>query len=302
MEFFREPKELQGNQDREEEDKSSASLSVPSNSDSCHSSPSKDSSSERSSSDGEGVGESDVGVDVLVLAEWEGKTITGRLSNIRQGPQNLFVDFRFRAALHHEVADGAPTIKGIVNSVKAEGLVNLEALVTPEQLAMLGFVDVSNLYLEGEMSSVLERQHERAQHSRGHRGESTSQRHTRFDERPVAPPHSSSHRGYAEFIPLVDWQRAKGYIQQHGGHADMLKLMDAFSYAIALCECEQGAHGQTRELTENCKQLTSEKASLEDEVNLLQRSEMANRATSAESRADGLANQVNKLKKELERA
>ncbi|GKU88803.1 hypothetical protein SLEP1_g3023 [Rubroshorea leprosula] len=62
--------------------------------------------------------------------------------------------------------------------------------------------------------------------------------------------------GIQSFIPPMDRQRAKGYKQQHGGHAAMLKLMD-------------GACGQTCKLTENYKRLTSEKASLKDEVNKL---------------------------------
>ncbi|GLT25138.1 hypothetical protein SLA2020_002890 [Shorea laevis] len=37
----------------------------------------------------------------------------------------------------------------IVDYVKAEGLVDLEALVTPELLAVFGFVDTANLYTEG---------------------------------------------------------------------------------------------------------------------------------------------------------
>ncbi|GKV49100.1 hypothetical protein SLEP1_g55867 [Rubroshorea leprosula] len=193
----------------------------------------------------------------------------------------------------------------------AEGLVDLDALVTPEQLVMFGFVDVANLYTEGEMSSVLERQRERAQHSRGRQGEGSSHRSTRFDKQPpAASPRSLSQRerdsqrrarddsnveddvplirrrtssmaqpvllaatrssnvpfssacdvakalptstsasspriAYPEgfnytrtdyqaatvqamlsFVPPVDPQRAKGYIQQNGGHATMLKLMD----------------------------------------------------------------------------
>ncbi|GKV42994.1 hypothetical protein SLEP1_g50341 [Rubroshorea leprosula] len=76
-------------------------------------------------------------------------------------------------------------------------------------------------------------------------------------------------QGMQSFVPPMDRQCAKGYIQQHGGHATMLKLMDAFSYADALFKCEQKARGQTRELTKNYKRLASKKASLEDEVNEL---------------------------------
>ncbi|GKV15608.1 hypothetical protein SLEP1_g26384 [Rubroshorea leprosula] len=37
----------------------------------------------------------------------------------------------------------------LLDYVKAEGLVDLEALVTPEQLVVFGFVDIANLYAEG---------------------------------------------------------------------------------------------------------------------------------------------------------
>ncbi|GKV21426.1 hypothetical protein SLEP1_g31407 [Rubroshorea leprosula] len=245
----------------------------------------------------------------------------------------------------------------LLDHVKARGLVDLEALVTPDQIALLGFVDVANLHGEGEMSSILERQRQRAQGSRSRGAGSGSQRQSRFDERPpAAPGRSSQHRGsisaqrpraeqriepapsssrrrsredadadaeddvpliwrrtstgsqpapvaaarpsnvsqaparegMQNFVPPADWLRAKGHVQQHGGHAALIKLMDAFSYTVALFECEQGARAQNSELQHNCKQLASEKASLADEVNRLQSSEMANRAASAESRAEML--------------
>ncbi|GKV01526.1 hypothetical protein SLEP1_g14075 [Rubroshorea leprosula] len=277
----------------------------------------------------------------------------------------------------------------ITNYVKGGGLVDLEALVTPELLALRGFVDITNLFSEGEMSSMLERQRERAQRSRGRGTGSSSRRQTRFDELPPAAPRSSSQReqgsssasrpqaerrvdaapadvwrrvreesdaeddvpltrrkldagrqpgvvrspevptvqarstaealpppaasggpriaypegfsytkpdcqlamvqGMQNFVPLVDRHRAKGYIQQHGTHAAMLKMMDALSYSVALFENEQAARIQNRELADSCKRLSSNKASLEDKVNRLQSSEMANRAASAESWADELA-------------
>ncbi|GKV49224.1 hypothetical protein SLEP1_g55986 [Rubroshorea leprosula] len=109
-------------------------------------------------------------------------------------------------------------------------------------------------------------------------------------------------QGMQNFVPPADRLRAKGHVQQHGGHAALIKLMDAFSYTVALFECEQGARVQNRELEHSCKQLASEKASLADEVSCLQSSEMANRAASAESRADELARKVDELKEELEQA
>ncbi|GKV53119.1 hypothetical protein SLEP1_g59663 [Rubroshorea leprosula] len=227
----------------------------------------------------------------------------------------------------------------LLDHVKARGLVELEALVTPDQIAVLGFVDVANLHSEGEMSSILERQRQRAQGSRSQGAGSGSQRQSRFDERPpAASGRSSQHRGFTSaqrpraeqriepapsssrrrsredadadaeddgmqnFVPPADRLRAKGHVQQHGGHAALIKLMDAFSYTVALFECEQGARAQNSELQHNCKQLASEKASLADEVNRLQSSEMANRAASAESRADELARKVTELREELDRA
>ncbi|GKV11499.1 hypothetical protein SLEP1_g22756 [Rubroshorea leprosula] len=257
----------------------------------------------------------------------------------------------------------------ITNYVKGGGLVDLEALVTPEVLTLRGFVDITNLFSEGEMSSMLEKQRERAQRSRGRGTGSSARRQTRFDELPPAAPRSSSQReqddvplirrrldserqprvvrspeapvvqprsaaeafppsvasggpriaypegfsytkpdcqlvmvqGMQNFVPPVDRHRAKGYIQQHGTHAAMLKMMDALSYSVALFESEQAARIQNRELADNCKRLSSDKASLKDEVNRLQSSEMANRAASAESRADELANRVIQLQEELDK-
>ncbi|GKV26715.1 hypothetical protein SLEP1_g35963 [Rubroshorea leprosula] len=463
--------------------------------------------------------------DQLVIGEWESRTVTGRLSNLRKAPKDLPAGFRFRAALHHEVADCAPSISGyrrleemvrahhiprtillrtgakseractltpniirfiigfmplcarlevpakaivfrslfqcrlcpnsrgakwyylsgrnksqlfknvrnkvarwkrqfifvrdtrterisndlaarlsewrvpnahvnypqllprdtdlknqLLDYARRENLIDLDALVTSEQLAVFGFVDVANLFIEGEMSSLLERQRQRAQSSRGRGPGSTSQRQTRFDERPPTAPQSrsSSHRGSSSasrpqaehrakaaapsarrrareeteseedgvplarrrtsggtqpaqaarpaivrspnapsataratpamvqgmhsFVPPADSRRAKAFVQQHGGQVAMIKLMDAFSYAVALYESEQEARTQNSELGSKCKQLAAEKASLVDDVNRLQGSEMANRAAAAESRADELANKNNELREELERA
>ncbi|GKV40898.1 hypothetical protein SLEP1_g48493 [Rubroshorea leprosula] len=254
----------------------------------------------------------------------------------------------------------------LLDYVKARGLVDLETLVTPEQIAVHGFVDVANLHSQGEMSSILERQHQRAQGSRNRGAGSGSQRQSRFDERPPAAPgrisqhwgSNSAHRPRVEqrpeptslsarrrvredfdaeddvpltrrrtsagsqpasavaarpgnvppaparenFVPLADRLRVKGHIQQHGGHAALIKLMDAFNYTVALFECEQGARVRNNELQTSCKQLATEKASLADEVSRLQSSKMADRAASVESRADELARKVDELKDELVRA
>ncbi|GKV47312.1 hypothetical protein SLEP1_g54224 [Rubroshorea leprosula] len=264
-------------------------------------------------------------------------------------------------------------------------------------------------FCAGEMSSILERQRQRAQTSRGRGASSGQPRQTRFDERPPPAPQSrgSSHRGsssssrpradhraevaapgarrraregaeseedevplarrirsgethptqaarpvtvrspnapsatvraatepapasastsgpriaYPEgfsytraecqpamvqamhsFVPPTDNRRAKAFVQQHGGQVAMIKLMDTFNYAVVLYESDQAARTQNSELGSKCKQLAAEKASLVDDVNRLQGSEMVNRAAATESRADELANKINELKEELERA
>ncbi|GKV49677.1 hypothetical protein SLEP1_g56415 [Rubroshorea leprosula] len=324
MEFFKELRELWGNQGREEEEgvmsmepiamivslelqdlpktltpKSSANSSEHEGFGGRHFSPSEGLSSERTPGVGAGVGEG----------------ISSPL------PKNVDVDVNVPVVAGHTYMN-YPTLtpddlalKGkIMDYVGAKGLVDLEALVTPEALVVHEFVDVANLFSEGARSSM--------------------HRQTRFNERrPVSPPRSSSQRErgsrstswphaecrvetiYAEswrharedsdveddvplirrrlnygtqsganFVPPADRQCAKGYIQQHGSHATMLKLMD------------------NHELNDSFKRLTSDKTSLEDEVNRLQNSEMANRAALAESRANELANKVNRLKEELEKA
>ncbi|GKV13814.1 hypothetical protein SLEP1_g24789 [Rubroshorea leprosula] len=255
----------------------------------------------------------------------------------------------------------------LLEYVQREGLIDLEALVTSGALAVLGFVDVTNLFSEGDMSSILERQRQRAQGSRGRASRSAQPRQTRFDERPPPAPQSrsSSHRGsssssrpradhraeaaalgarrrareeteseedevplarpmepasasasmsrpriaYPEgfsyvraecqpamvqamhnFVPPMDNKRAKAFVQQHGGQVAMIKLMD-----VSGSYTEQRARFQVQKLA-------AEKASLVDDVNRLQGSEMANRAAAAESRADELANKNNELREELERA
>ncbi|GKV00763.1 hypothetical protein SLEP1_g13400 [Rubroshorea leprosula] len=297
----------------------------------------------------------------------------------------------------------------LLQYAQGEGLIDLEALVTSEQLALFGFIDVTNLFSEGEMSSILERQRQRAQASRGRGGSSGQPRQTRFDERPPLASQSrgSSHRGsssstrpradhraevaapgarrrareeteseedevpltrrirsgetqpaqaarpvtvrspnapsttvraaaepasapssssgpriaYPEgfsytraecqvamvqamhnFVPPTDNRRAKACVQQHGGQVAMIKLMDAFNYAVALYESEQAARTENTELGAKCKELAIEKASLVDDVNRLQGSEMANRAAAAESLADELASRNNELREELDRA
>ncbi|GKV37133.1 hypothetical protein SLEP1_g45193 [Rubroshorea leprosula] len=269
----------------------------------------------------------------------------------------------------------------LLEHARRENLVDLEALVTPKLLIVFRFVDAANMFTEGDMSSILERQRQRAQSSRGRGASSAQPQQTRFDERPPPAPLSrgSSHRGsssssrpqtdhraeaaapgsrrrareetdseedevplarrrtsggtqpaqvarpttvrspaapqataraaaepapalastsgpriaYPEgfsyvraecqpamvqamhsFVPPADNKRAKTFMQQHGGQVAMVKLMD----------------------------LAAEKASLVDDVNRLQGSEMANCATAAESQAETLMARNNELREDLERA
>ncbi|GKU88552.1 hypothetical protein SLEP1_g2802 [Rubroshorea leprosula] len=254
----------------------------------------------------------------------------------------------------------------LLEYAQRKGLIDLEALVTSEHLAVFGFVDVTNLFSEGDMSSILERQRQRAQGSRGRASGSAQPQQTRAEaaapgarrlareeieseedevpfarrrisrgtqpaqaarpttvRSPVAPPAtaravveavsvSASTSGpriaYPEgftyvraecqpamvqamhsFVPPADSKRAKAFVQQHGG------------YAVALYESEQRACTENSEFGSKCKQLAAEKASLVDDVNRLQGSEMANRAAAAESWADELTHRINELKEELER-
>ncbi|GKV01814.1 hypothetical protein SLEP1_g14336 [Rubroshorea leprosula] len=138
MDFFRELRELRGNQGREEEEgvisaepiamivlpalqdlqeritpESSASSSVGDDGGDHHASPSNNSSSKQTPSHREDTRDV-VGnvLDLLVVGEWESKIITGRLSNLRKEPKDLPSGFRFRAVLHHEVTDNVPSISG----------------------------------------------------------------------------------------------------------------------------------------------------------------------------------------------
>ncbi|GKU99597.1 hypothetical protein SLEP1_g12421 [Rubroshorea leprosula] len=252
----------------------------------------------------------------------------------------------------------------LLDHVKARGLVDLEALVTREQLALLGFVDLTNLHTEASWRGNVNEHKARGTVELGpvpnikiiltsghllHQGvvhltevPAQHQDHVSSRELKLCPRAQEGARGNTLMLrmtfPSSDEgrvrglslpqplqrdlptcprrqhvrslsqhlshyrQRAKGHVQQHGGHAALIKLMDVFSYTVALFECKQGALVQNRKLEQNCKQLASEKGSLADEVSCLQSSEMANRAASAESRADELARKVNELREELEKA
>ncbi|GKV51508.1 hypothetical protein SLEP1_g58153 [Rubroshorea leprosula] len=100
---------------------SSASSSTHESSSANPSSSSEGSSSEKTPNAGEDVEEgvsnpspesAEVNVDVLVVASWENKSISGRLSNLRKAPHTLAAGFSFRANLHHEATDCATSTKG----------------------------------------------------------------------------------------------------------------------------------------------------------------------------------------------
>ncbi|GKV46276.1 hypothetical protein SLEP1_g53269 [Rubroshorea leprosula] len=185
---------------------SSPSSSVGGGSESHRSSTSCDSPTEETPSGAEGVEEvgcnapvTSAAVEVAVFEGWESKVLSGQLDNLCKAPKTLPAGFKFKAVLHHEVADDAATVKGykkleemvgdvckgggfqvtllvpavslhqryemltigdvelknrLLNYVKARGLVDLEALVTPEQIALRGFVDVANLHSQGNVSEL----------------------------------------------------------------------------------------------------------------------------------------------------
>ncbi|GKV11835.1 hypothetical protein SLEP1_g23054 [Rubroshorea leprosula] len=305
MDIFRELRELWGNQKREEEEgvisvepiamvvpsalqdllesitlESSASSSTIGRSGDRHSPSFKSSSSKVTPSDGEGArtglgspSATNIEESAPVVEEWENKTIGGKLDNIRKAPQSLPVGFRFRAALLHEVTDGAATIKGfkklgemnqLLAYVKKEGLVDLESLVTLKQLGVFGFVDIANLYSEARPieNKVLARCQD-PMLSRKLKPclwipkspiqptvacSSNVLASLARNDTETGSASTSAFASSPRIAYLEDRQHAKGYIQQNDGHVAMLKLMDA------------------RELTESYKWLTTEKASLEDEL------------------------------------
>ncbi|GKU97246.1 hypothetical protein SLEP1_g10415 [Rubroshorea leprosula] len=98
---------------------SSASSSVGGGSKSHRSSTSSDSPTEEIPGGAEGVEEvgcsapvTSAAAEVVVFEGWESKVLSGRLDNLRKAPKTLPAGFKFRAVLHHEVADGAATVKG----------------------------------------------------------------------------------------------------------------------------------------------------------------------------------------------
>ncbi|GKV15790.1 hypothetical protein SLEP1_g26541 [Rubroshorea leprosula] len=181
----------------------------------------------------------------------------------------------------------------LLDHVKARGLVDLEALVTPEQLVLVGFVNVTNLHAEATSWRGSVNKHKArgtvelgpvpniklalttATYCTGAqfvppktsmRSQPASAAAVRPANVPPAPtrevaepaPASSSASG-----PRIAYSESFSYVR-----TDCQAAM-AFSYTVALFECD---------------------------------SKMANRAASTKSRADELARKVNELREELEKA
>ncbi|GKV06447.1 hypothetical protein SLEP1_g18345 [Rubroshorea leprosula] len=98
--------------------KSSTSSSAGGGSDDHWPSTSSDSPMEETPSEAEGVEEVGCSVpvmstetDVVLFEGWESKVLSGRRGNLCKAPKTLSAGFKFRAALHHEVADGVATMK-----------------------------------------------------------------------------------------------------------------------------------------------------------------------------------------------
>ncbi|GKU88707.1 hypothetical protein SLEP1_g2940 [Rubroshorea leprosula] len=104
------------------------------------------------------------------------------------------------------------------------------------------------------------------------------------------------------FVPPVARQQARTFVQQHGGQVAMVKLMDAFSYAVALFESEQGARSQNNELSTNCKQLAAEKASLVDDAAKEEAARVEERAKKAEAERDRALNELGSLRHQVAEA
>ncbi|GKV13525.1 hypothetical protein SLEP1_g24524 [Rubroshorea leprosula] len=111
------PPELQDSP-RTATSESSASSSAGGGSDDHWPSTSSDSPMEKTPSEAEGVEEVGCNVpamsteaEVVLFEGWESRVLSGRLDNLRKAPKTPPAGFKFRAALHHEVVDGAATMK-----------------------------------------------------------------------------------------------------------------------------------------------------------------------------------------------
>ncbi|GKV12076.1 hypothetical protein SLEP1_g23276 [Rubroshorea leprosula] len=98
---------------------SSTSSSAGSGSEDHRPSTSSDSRTEETPSETEGAEEAGCSVPtmstaakVVLFEGWESKVLSVRLDNLRKAPKTLPAGFKFKAALYHEVADGAATVKG----------------------------------------------------------------------------------------------------------------------------------------------------------------------------------------------
>ncbi|GKV27242.1 hypothetical protein SLEP1_g36435 [Rubroshorea leprosula] len=231
----------------------------------------------------------EVAVNIPPVAGWENKTISGRLSNLRKAPNTLTAGFRFRASLHHEVADCPTSIKGykrleeVVRRYHVPRTVLLRTGTTNERACSVSatgwipvYVDHFDAGLRFPLPGLI------------------------FD---ILSEYELS---LTQFTPnsikfIVGFMLLCARLQIPA-KAIVFRSLFLCRLSSAQTRCEQAARIQNRELADTCKRLSSDKASLEDEVNRLQSSEMANRAASAESRADELANKVIQLQEELDKA
>ncbi|GKV23292.1 hypothetical protein SLEP1_g33039 [Rubroshorea leprosula] len=238
---------------------SSASLSAGGDSGNHHSSTSRDSSTKETPSE---VGDAEEGGLSPPAANTETNTVVGDTCEGDSFQAALLVSQRMKNELAAHISEwrtpnmymnypklalGDVDLKNrLLDYVKAEGLVDLEALVTQS----------SSHYL-GEMSSILERQRQRVQSSRNRGARRARDDCNAKDDvplirrrtstkgqavQPVAactlnvPPAlardvtelvAASTSGMQNFVPPVDRQHTKGHVLQYGGHAAMLKLMDS---------------------------------------------------------------------------
>ncbi|GKV37610.1 hypothetical protein SLEP1_g45620 [Rubroshorea leprosula] len=379
-----------------------ASSSVSGGSEDHQPSTSSDSSTEEAASEAEGVEEvgcsapaTSAATEVVVFEGWESKVLSGRLSNLRKAPKTLPAGFRFRAALHHEVVDGAATVKGYIKleemvrryhiprtiliragtlneraclvsrtgwvpvyvdhfdaglrfplpglifDVLAEYELALSQL-TPnsikfiigfmllcERLGMLAKAVVFRsfflcrlcpstsgtrwYYILGreKMMIFTNIRNKVARWKRQFvfvRDTRTDRINTELAARLSEWRTPNTFMNYPQLTSgdvdlenrLLDYVKARGLVDLEALVTP--EQIAVLGYTVALFECEQGAKAQNNELQKTCKQLATEKASLTDEVSCLQSSEMADRAASAESRAEELARKVDELKEELVRA
>ncbi|GKV30753.1 hypothetical protein SLEP1_g39532 [Rubroshorea leprosula] len=214
----------------------------------------------------------------------------------------------------------------LLDYVKEKRLVDLEALVTLEQLATFGFVDTANLYAEGNMNR--------------HNGQEASKRILARIGRLVLTSDHQIHLGGcltrseapAQHQGCVPSKKLKHYSQTLVGmHAKLWILMMMYHLLCGssltlefspllrvpltcLLHWEEmvlklGQHKHRVCITPSLlwigntpKATCNKMMAMSHMLKLMDSFEMANKAASAKSRAEGLVDKVNELKEELEKA